>query len=72
MEQEPIFTEPVYPIFFKFEDGETWRFDDAEQMGITLETWDTAKDPEQIVFDALDRPVRLRVATFRVQLLELQ
>jgi len=72
MQERSIFEEPLYPIYFRFEDGEVWRFDDAANLGVTLKTWDTRKDSEQIVFDALGRPVDLEVESLAVKRLNLQ
>ena len=61
-----------FPLKVKFNDGEEWILETVEEVETNLEWFDTDdRDRSALVFDRLDRPVRLKVEGFTLLMLEL-
>lgn len=61
-----------FPIKVKFDDGEEWILETVEEVETNLEWFDTDDgDKSALVFDRLDRPVRLKVEGFTLLMMEL-
>jgi hypothetical protein len=65
--------QPKFPLHVKFlEDGDEWTLESVDELTSSLE-WFDSDDPDEraTVRDAQGRPVRVKVAALKLQLLEL-
>jgi len=63
--------QPQFPIYVRFENGETETYDDVEELILNLEDFDSDLDKDCEARDALGRRVRLKLKLLELKELSL-